>query len=552
MTQHLRIRFHLAWLALLLWPSVPLATAHAAGRAADSVAKWHRWELELHSSVSYSNPIEQAELQVVLISPLGETNRVEGFWDGGSVWKARFKPSFPGTWQYHTLCSDTTNPGLHGQTGTFLCSAPTDETDFTRHGPIQVARDQQHLEHADHTPFFWLGDAAWSAAGRASLEEWRAYLQTRRQQKFNVTLWRLPAAIGSEQTPLYRAETGFAINPDAFREVEQNVIAANQANVLNAIAPLWEIGLRPGAELPEAHAIALLRYALARWNAADVVWIIAFDCDSSGVAANRWKKICRQVFDAGNHAPVILVPGESFWVYDGFRSEPWADGFGFQTSSVTDANSLPWLLGGAPSQERWKVPPHPLLSILPPPTSQTPVAGKTITTEFARRLLWWNALLITPAGVTYAAQPIAEWHTDSGAGPTWREALASTDAQAFVALSETMAATDFWTWQPSPTPLLATLDPATLPVYPLIVTNRTGALVYLPEGRAIHLAAKVLPPGARATWRDLRANQTQPAQAASVPGSNRLEMRPPAPGDWLLEIKAPTTATDTTRQQNPK
>ncbi len=550
MMRHSRSQFTLLWLGLGAWLSAAPLPTHGAQPPADPVVpKWQRWELQLRSSVTYTNPAAQVQLRIRLTSPLGETHHLAGFWDGGLVWRARFKPGFPGRWQYRTICSDTANDGLHGRTGAFLCSAPADTTVFARHGPIQVARDGQHLEHADHTPFFWLGDAAWAAAERAGFAEWSAYLNARRRQKFNVTLWRLPATHGPEQTPLFDTTAGFLPNPAAFRELERKVVAANQANLLNAVVPLWEIGPRPGPELPEAHAVSLLRYVLARWGADDVVWLVAFDCDSSGRAARRWQNICRQVFNSIDHAPVILLPGESFWVYDGFRSEPWVAGFGFQISSVTDANSLPWLLGGPPAQERSKLPAHPLLSIIPPMADPAPAAGQTVSFEFARRLLWWNALLITPAGVTYATRAVSEWNTNPARGSTWQQALAGPEIQAFAALSDVMAGTDFWELQPSPTPLLAAVTPAALPIYPLIATNRTTALVYLPEGQAIHLAARIWSGGAATVWRDLRTNQTHPAQAAPVPGSNRLALQPPAPGDWLLEIPASPTAGKTTPQQ---
>jgi hypothetical protein len=32
---------------------------------------------------------------------------------------------------------------------------------FYTHGPIRVAASHRHFEHADGTPFFWLGDTWW-------------------------------------------------------------------------------------------------------------------------------------------------------------------------------------------------------------------------------------------------------------------------------------------------------------------------------------------------------------------------------------------------------
>ena len=64
--------------------------------------------------------------------------------------RVRFQPGFPDVGLITMMCSDTANQGLHAQTGEFLCSA-TRANPPDLHGPLQVARDQQHLEHADRT-----------------------------------------------------------------------------------------------------------------------------------------------------------------------------------------------------------------------------------------------------------------------------------------------------------------------------------------------------------------------------------------------------------------
>ena len=59
------------------------------------------------------------------MSPLGETNEVDGFWDGGRTWRVRFSPDQPGRWKFRTPCSDKTNDGLHNEFGEFICTAAT-------------------------------------------------------------------------------------------------------------------------------------------------------------------------------------------------------------------------------------------------------------------------------------------------------------------------------------------------------------------------------------------------------------------------------------------
>lgn len=495
------------------------------------VPKWQCWELSLKSSSTYTNPLQEAEVRVLLVSPLGETNRIYGFWDGGKEWKARFKPGFPGRWQYYTMCSDTANPGLHGKSGEFLCTASEGESRFNRHGPIQVARDQQHLEHADHTPFFWLGDAAWLAAVKATPADWLEYVQKRAEQKFNVIQWQLQPKGAAAKTQFFTGTESITVDPTALRQLDAKIIAANKAGLLNAIAPLWEIGATES--LPEAQAIRLLRYLVARWGAEDVAWIIAFECDSSGEQAMRWQNICRAVFNVVNHAPVILLPGESFWIYDAFRPERWADVLGVQTASVRDGNSLPWLLTGPLTQERFKQPFRPLVAIAPAAEGKIFGLGGAIDGDFSRRLLWWNALLNTPAGVTYSAKDVSDWTGPAfkrEASAPWREALTLPGAEAIASLTQSLAASEFWKlrpaaqfkeFQPHPQGLLVTGT-----------ESSDRAVIYLPEAQTITLTGTNY---SRATgvWLNPRTGESHPAGPAP-------RFTPPSPGDWVLTLAQPT------------
>lgn len=51
---------------------------------------------------------------------------------------------------------------------------------------IGVSENKRFLSTADGKPFFWLGDTAWELFHRCTREEAESYLETRRQQGFNV------------------------------------------------------------------------------------------------------------------------------------------------------------------------------------------------------------------------------------------------------------------------------------------------------------------------------------------------------------------------------
>src|SRR5262249_29428187 len=134
----------------------------SAAEEVKEAPKWERFEIKLQSTANYANPVQEASLTAQFLSPLGETNVVRGFWDGGSAWKIRFTPNAVGKWSYRILCSDKDNKGLNGQSGQFICTSSQGKGRFAQHGPVRVSADGRYLMHEDRTPFFWMGDTAWN------------------------------------------------------------------------------------------------------------------------------------------------------------------------------------------------------------------------------------------------------------------------------------------------------------------------------------------------------------------------------------------------------
>lgn len=493
--------------------------------------KWQRFEITLKSSRNYTNALQEAEVRALFVSPLGETNRVYGFWDGGKTWRVRYQPAFAGRWTYYTMCSDTANSGLHEQTGELLCTASKGDSSFTTHGPVQVARDNQHFEHADRTPFLWLGDAAWNAAARSKPGDWSEYVQKRATQKFNVVQWKLPDAAFSGREHI-------SVNLDLFRQLESKVEAANRAGLLNAIAPLWEIGASGNNILPEDQAIALLRYCVARWDADHVAWILAFEADNTGEQAARWQRSGRAVFNTVSHAPVVLLPGESTWVLDNFRGERWVDALGFQTVQARNEDTLPWLLNGPLTLERQKSPARPLITLAPPAETADSVLA---TTGLSRRLLWWNLLLNTPAGVSCSAQDVAEWTTipnEPASSQPWFQATSLPGAAAIAPLSDVFASKEFWKLQPllhAVTSPVETKSPGGR-IVAAGTEARNWIVTYIPEERAVSFTPRDLPSRWSATWLNPRTGESTPAKI--VGSGTAANFAPPAAGDWLLVLNA--------------
>ena len=538
----------LAVLGLLLLPAgIPTAAASAKTPV---IAKWARFEQAFKSTLIYSNALQDASLKVQFTSPLGDTSEVDGFWDGGRTWCVRFAPDQPGRWTFKTTCSDAANDGLRNQTGEFFCTAPTGPTRFHKHGPVRVSRDHRHLEHADGTPFFWLADTVWAGARAAQLKDWEVYVETRASQRFTVAQW---AVAPGEDVKKQCAYIGFperiAINPDFFKRLDARLEVLSQAGILSAIAPLLE--LRPqenvAPPLTDDQAELLVRYVVARWGADPVAWLLAFEGESTGKNVGRWKRIGQAMFDARAHAPVVLYPGETQWVFDEFRDQPWVDVFGYQSVTDVTDDAVKWAMAGPFAAEWTKAPTRSLITFAPCENGVATQSRKRFTSDDVRRAAYWGLLLTPPAGVSYAGQGVADWEMTFGPQheptktadlPMWRKAMFMPAAKQMTYLAKLVNAVDFWKLRPQPKVIASQPGNASPRQFIAAASAEpnTLSLIYVPEDRSVEVLTAALPQSPSVGWLNPRTGESSPAVA--IVGGSNCKFPTPEPGDWLLVVKA--------------
>ena len=117
------------------------------------------WSYE--TTKRYADPFGDVELDVVFTLPSEEQHRVPAFWAGELTWRVRYAPPAAGRYTFRTICSDTSNPDLHRQTGALTVSPYAGANELYKHGALRISEDRRHFAHADGTPFFWLGDTWW-------------------------------------------------------------------------------------------------------------------------------------------------------------------------------------------------------------------------------------------------------------------------------------------------------------------------------------------------------------------------------------------------------
>jgi hypothetical protein len=522
-----------------------------ASANAQTIPIWGRWEQSFKAGKTAEPEID---ITVELTSPSGKRQMVAGFWDGGETWRVRFMPTETGKWAYRTHSVPIVD-GLNGKSGEFVCRQETGKTRFLQHGAVRVSANGRFFEHADGTPFFWIGDTVWYGPILSPKSDWDTYLADRVAKRFDVVHFNVVAprngvAADENGEVSFTGEKHIRINPRFYQRLDERIDAVTSRGILAAIVLTW--GLRPvdsGNSLPEAEVVRLIRYLESRYGANHVVWIVTGDNTYEGAAGERWKRIGRAAFDGRAHAPVTTHPAGMLWPWESFRDEKWLDFIIYQSGHGDDAKTLRWIHSGPPSQHWQDPPPRPFINIEPPYEGHLGYQSRKPHSDYAtRRAIYWSLLNAPTAGVTYGAHGVWSWHTavgqpptdhpDTGVAKTWREALSFPGSTQMKYLEEFFTSVPWWTLQPDAN-LLAEQpggdDPARY-VSGSRSENRDLAVVYLPVGGTVKIREGALKDGLKAKWFDPRTGRRTPAQSSA-----QRSFQAPDQQDWVLLLTNKST-----------
>lgn len=541
-------------------PTLKNHAMHPITYRGDQVPRRRVLELTLQSPERFTHPLHEANLSATFIAPSGHHTEWHGFWNGGDDWRVRFSPGEEGVWRYHLRLQDQHGQEVINSEGTFTTTAALDETVFDRHGPIQLASNKRNLIHADGTPFFWLADTAWNGPLRSTDEEWKLYLETRVRQRFSAvqwvaTHWRAAPDGDIQGQMAFTGTDPITINPTFFQRLDGKVESITAAGLLNAPVMLWAIGhganpaIDPGYGLPEAEAILLARYEVARWAAYPVVWILAGDGKYFGDYAARWRRIGRATFGDQPHAPVAMHCGGEQWPADELREEAWMGILGYQSGHGDSNKTLNWMVNGPPATEWAKEPRLFQLNFEPAYENHVAYESRQPHRPHAVRMaMYWSLLNAPTAGVSYGGHGVWGWddgtqpstdHPGSGVPLPWQQALTMPAAEQVAHLANLFTHVDWWTLSPASQLLLDQPGDEDVHRHILIATNDDHSLVvaYTPAGGEIRLDSTQLSQEFEGTWHNPRTGERQTA-APNIAGSSAI-FATPDPEDWLLILESP-------------
>jgi hypothetical protein len=206
-------------------------------------------EIIVESGKAYENPFMDVTLDAVVTAPDGATMRLPAFWTGGNRWAFRFASPHPGSYAWKLDASDTGNTGLHGVTGKIEIVPYRGENPLYRHGPIRVAGDKRHFEHADGTPFLWLADTWWKALSkRLTWKGFQELTADRKAKGFNtvqIVCGPYPdeeafhPGWANEGGMMYEDRTYTRLNPKYFRYADRRLQLLVEAGLMPALVGAW-------------------------------------------------------------------------------------------------------------------------------------------------------------------------------------------------------------------------------------------------------------------------------------------------------------------------
>ncbi len=400
-------------------------------------------EWSYRSSKHYSDPFQEVEMDVIFKSPSGAEHRVPAFWGGDDVWRVRYAPPVAGQYSYRTVCNDKANADLHNRTGRVTVEPYTGANPLYRHGPLRVAADRRHLEHADGTPFFWLGDTWWMAlCKRLPWPDGFETLAADRVRK-GFTLVQIVAGLYPDMEPFderganeggYPWQRDYAgINPAYFDAADARIAHLADHGLVSCIVGSWGYFLpRMGLAKMKQH----WRYLIGRWGAYPTVWCLAGEGTmpyylsktkerDAQVQKQGWTEIARYVRATDPlHRPITIHPSRNS--RDTVEDPTVLDIDMLQTGH-SDRKSIPNTIESV-QRSLAAAPKMPVL------VGEVCYEGiQEASREEVQRFMFWSCLLSGTGGHTYGANGIWQVnsrekpyglspHGHAWGGPPWEQA----------------------------------------------------------------------------------------------------------------------------------
>lgn len=430
-------------------------------------------------------------------------------------------------------------------------------------GNLIVTENGRYLQHADGTPFFWLGDTAWLLLKRTTREQALTYLRDRNNKGYNVIQIMLVHDLDTENA--YGRVPFRNLNldqPDAeqtaeytsyWAYVDEVIGMAEREGLYVALVPVWgSIVQHYGIEAKAAE-----RYG--EWlgnrykDCPNVIWLNGGDIHGSD-HMEVWLHMGRAIRKAAPDHLMTFHPYGRTDSSEWFHNEAWLDFNMFQSghrSYDQMEEDKPDTLVGEDNwrfvQTDWaKVPAKPTIDGEPSyediPHGLHFLDAPRWTADDVRRYAYW-AVFAGAFGHTYGHNAVMQFHTeDKGVGAygctrSWTDALDDDGAKQMVHLKNLILARPYEERMPDRTAICG--DPGERYNRLFVNLGTSHLMAYIYTGRTFNLRLGLFS-GKRAAvwWFNPRTGESQ--SAGEVDNTGTHEFRPPAVSaqatDWVLVL----------------
>ena len=283
------------------------------GEIPTQVGRYEIFDLPIVApGISVSNKYKDVALHGTFHGPT-KTIEIDGFWDGGNVWRVRMAPTEVGNWTFTV----TSSYSQLQTSGSFEC-VESDSKGFIRKNPDEP----YSFMYDDGTPWLWKGETSWRAMTSSIPYEgrWKPYIDLRASQGYNAIQHIIVSYINGDA--FWKNEGGYVfellsdaknydrLNPGYFKWVDVRYDYALSKGIIPVMLFTWA---QEFAKFSEEQFKRYEKYLVARYAAYNIIWVLSGEYDEVyedfGMSSSVWETHGRIVkaADPYDH-PITLHP----------------------------------------------------------------------------------------------------------------------------------------------------------------------------------------------------------------------------------------------------
>jgi hypothetical protein len=345
---------------------------------------------------------------------------------------------------------------------------------------LKISANKRFFQTADGKPFFWLGDTGWLLFVKCNREDAMKYLDTRKQQGFNVIQVMVLHDVNNKNAYSdYALKNADVSKPnvtpgnnfndslayDYWDHVEFIIDEAAKRGIYMALVAVWGSNVKSG-KVNMTNAEAYAKFLAERFrNKTNIIWVDGGDIPGSE-GMDVWKKIATTIKKYDNKHLMTFHPRGRYSSSDWFHNESWLDFNMVQSGHKDYAQDTSSKEVHHYGEDNWRFinvdynrrPVKPMLDAEPSyeniPHGLHDSLEKRWTASDVRRYAYWS-VFAGGAGFTYGENAIMQFYTKGSGGGSfgvnqnWKETINAAGANQMQYLKKLMLGRSYFDRMPA-------------------------------------------------------------------------------------------------------